>query len=477
MSSSAQETDLRVYTSDPRKLKIGLLLCCTSIFLVNLNNTNVNLALADIKRSLHPSVTTLQWVIDAYLLVLSSMMIFSGALGDRVGRRKVFRIGFTIFALGSLLSCLSPNVASLIGFRVLQAIGASMLSPIGMSLINDMFQEPVAKIRAFAVWGTAVGAGLACGPLIGGPIVEYLGWRSVFWINIPIALGVALIVPAYIPESKHELGKRLDIRGQLLILLAIASTIYAVIEFPESGFTPSTLGAAGLAIVAISTFLYAERHHTSPLIDLQQFKSRPFSCATLIAVAGYVSIGGFMFLHTLYLQCSLGFSPLKAGLLMAPMALAAAISAKCSARFIERYGYPPAIVIAGFALIVSFILSISVSYHFNMILLLAAFVLFGIGFGGANTPINTMAMLGAQQTGSAMAGAMISTSRQLGQTLGVALIGSCFVLVLGDKTLSESFGVASLLAWAILVSMGVTIVICGYLTSNFAVARLVQHDC
>src|SRR5947209_190563 len=254
MSSSAQETDLRVDTPVPRKLKIGLLLCCTSVFLVNLNNTNVNLALADIKRSLHPSVSTLQWVIDAYLLVLSSMMITSGVLGDRVGRRKIFQIGFTIFALGSFLSCLSPNVGSLIGFRVLQAIGASMLSPVGMSLINDMFQEPVAKVRAFAIWGSAVGAGLACGPLIGGPLVEYLGWRSIFWINIPIALGVALIVPAYIPESKCQLRKKLDIRGQLLILLAIASTIYAVIEFPESGVTPSTLGAAGLAIVAISIF-------------------------------------------------------------------------------------------------------------------------------------------------------------------------------------------------------------------------------
>jgi EmrB/QacA subfamily drug resistance transporter len=433
-----------------------------STFLVQLDTTIVNVALTDIKQSLHPSIPGLQWVVDAYLLVLASMLITSGALGDRVGRRKVFQTGLIVFALASFLCCLAPNMGFLIGFRALQAVGASMLNPSGMSLISDMFRNPAAKARAFAVWGAVVGIGMAAGPLIGGPLVNLFGWRSVFWINIPLALGVAAIVPAYVPESRSNERRRLDIPGQALILVALASTIYTIIEFPRSGFSPSTLSTASVATFALGMFLYAERRHAQPLIELQYFKSKPFSFAMLIAVANYASIGGFLFLNTLRLQNSLGFSPLKAGLLTVPMALATAVSARYSGQLIEKYGYLCPIVLAGSALVLGSIASVVVSYHFNTVLLLVSFLLFGIGFGGANTPVNTIAMLGIPCSRSAVAGAIASTSRHVGQSVGVAVVGSCFVFALADNPITSHFGVSSIAAWAVLAAMGILVVIFGY---------------
>lgn len=181
---------------------VVLAICCMSLLIVSLDNTALNVALPSLRRDLGASVSGLQWVIDAYTLVLASLLMLAGSTADRIGRRKVFVTGLVVFALGSLLCSLAPNLEALIAFRAVQAVGGSMLNPVAMSIITNTFTEPAARARAIGVWGAVVGISLALGPLVGGALVESVGWRAIFWVNLPVALLALLLTLRYVPESR-----------------------------------------------------------------------------------------------------------------------------------------------------------------------------------------------------------------------------------------------------------------------------------
>ena len=300
-----------------RPLRPNLILgiCCLSLLLVGMDVTIVNVALPAIQHDLHASLSGLAWIVDAYTLVVASLLMLSGSMSDRFGRRRVFGIGLLMFLTGSLLCSLAHNIGELIGFRALQGLGASMLNPVALSIIANVFPEPKDRARAVGIWGAVAGVSLALGPLLGGALTQTVGWRSIFWINIPIGLAAVALAVAFVPESRAPHARAFDPVGQALVFLGLASLTYAVIEGAHAGWnSPLILGLFALAGGALVSFLLYEPRRKEPLVNLRFFRSVPFSSATLLALFAFASFAGFLFLNALYLQQARGYTAFHTGL-------------------------------------------------------------------------------------------------------------------------------------------------------------------
>lgn len=443
-----------------------LAICCMSLLIVSLDITILNVALPAVRRDLDTTVSGLQWTVDAYTLVLASLLMLSGSTADRIGRRRVFRIGLGVFTAASLLCSLAPGLGWLIAARMLQAVGGSMLNPVAMSIISNTFTDSRQRARAIGVWSGVVGISMAAGPIIGGALVESAGWRAIFWINVPIGLAALFLTTRYVPESRAARTRRVDPVGQLLVVVLLAALTYAIIESPELGWTsPVVLGCAAAALGALLGLLWYEPRRTDPLIDLRFFRSAPFSGATVIAVAAFAGLGGFLFLSSLYLQDVRGLDPLHAGLFMLPMAVMSLLTAPLSGRMVASRGPRTPLLLAGSALTASAVLqAVGYSEHLPTGLLVLAFLLFGTGFGLVNAPITNTAVSGMPRSQAGVAAAVASTSRQVGQSLGVAVTGA----LMAGSALADpaAFTGAARTAWWIIAGCGAAVLVTGTLTSG-----------
>lgn len=429
-----------------------LAICCMSLLIVSLDNTVLNVALPALQREFHASTSGLQWTIDAYTLVLASLLMLAGSTADRIGRRRVFMAGLVIFTLGSVLCSLAPDLSWLVVFRMVQAIGGSMLNPVAMSIITNTFTDPRERARAIGVWGAVVGISMAAGPLVGGLLVESVGWRSIFWINLPVGLAALLLTWRFVPESRAPKARRPDPVGQLLVIVLFGSLTYAIIEAPHASL-PATAPFAAVALIALLALLRYEPRRREPLIDLRFFRSAPFSGATVIAVSAFAALGGFLFLSTLYLQNVRGLSALDAGLWMLPMAVPTFLCAPLSGRLVGSRGPRLPLLIAGGAMTASGLLFALFEAETSDVTLFIGYVLFGVGFG---MPI--------AQAG--VASAVASTSRQLGQALGVAVIGAVLAAGVGSSSYANAFVTAARPGWWILAGCGLAVLVVGALTSG-----------
>lgn len=323
----------------PHRRKVILGTCCMSLLIVSLDNTVLNVALPSMQRELHTTVAGLQWTLDAYTLVIASLLMLAGSTADRIGRRRVFKTGLVIFTLGSLLCSLAPTLETLVAFRIIQAVGGSMLNPVALSIVTNIFTDPRGRARAIGIWGGVVGISLAAGPVIGGLLVETVGWRAIFLINLPIGLTAFLLTWRYVPESRAPKPRRPDPVGQLLVMITLAALTYSIIEAPTAGWTsPLILTFVGVAACALTGLLLYEPRRAEPLIDLRFFHSAPFSGATVIAVCAFSALGGFLFMNTLYLQNVRDLGALDAGLFLLPMAALAFVCAPLSGGSSARTG-------------------------------------------------------------------------------------------------------------------------------------------
>ncbi|MFF9894637.1 MFS transporter [Streptomyces longispororuber] len=450
----------------PRRRHLVLAICCMSLLIVSLDNTVLNVALPTMAKEFDTSISGMQWTIDAYTLVLASLLMLAGSTADRVGRRRVFRTGLVVFTLGSVLCSLAPNLESLVAFRMVQAVGGSMLNPVAMSIITNTFTEPRERARAIGVWGGVVGISMAAGPLVGGLLVEAVGWRAIFWVNLPVGLAALLLTTRYVPESRAPKPRRADPVGQLLVMVLLGTLTYAIIEAPAVGWTaPLTLTFAALALAALAGLLLYEPRREEPLIDLRFFRSAPFSGATVIAICAFASLGGFLFLSTLYLQDVRGLDALHAGLWMLPMAAMTLVCAPLSGRLVGARGPRLPLLIAGVAMTASGVLLAAFEAENENGTRFLAYILFGIGFGVVNAPITNTAVAGMPRAQAGVAAAVASTSRQIGQTLGVAVIGA--VLASGvTRSYAADFTEASRPAWWIITACGAAVLTVGTLTSG-----------
>ncbi|MCU1683548.1 MAG: EmrB/QacA subfamily drug resistance transporter [Amycolatopsis sp.] len=443
-----------------------LAICCLSLFIVGLDSTIVNLALPSIQADLHASVQSLQWVIDAYTLVLASLLMLAGSMGDRFGRRRTFQTGLALFSAGSLLCSVAPNATTLIVFRMVQAVGGSMLNPVAMSIITNTFTESKERARAIGVWGGVVGLSMALGPVVGGALVGSAGWRSIFWINVPVGVAAAVLAAIFVPESKAARARRVDPVGQLLVIVLLVGVTYGIIEGGRAGWgSPAIVACFAASIVALISLVAYERRRVEPLLDMRFFSSVPFSGATVIAISGFAALAGFLFLNTLYLQEARGFTALHAGLLTLPMAGMTALFAPISGRIVASRGPRLPLLVAGVGITASGLMLTQLTATTSIWWLFACYVVFGIGFGALNSPITNTAVSGMPRSQAGVAAAVASTSRQIGSSLGVAVLGAVVTShVVGS--FKTGFPEASHLGWWIMAGCGVIVFALGLLTTG-----------
>jgi len=461
MTGRVNATPTAAPLTQRRRLTI-LAICCSSLLIVAMDNTIVNVALPSIHRDLHASLAGLQWTIDAYTIVLASLLLLAGSTADRVGRKRTFQVGLLVFVGASLLCSLAPTLGWLIAARALQAIGGSMLNPVAMSIITNVFTDPRERARAIGAWGAVVGISLALGPIVGGALTEGVSWRAIFWINIPIGLAAVVLTRAFVPESRAPHPRRVDPMGQVLVIVALATLTYAIIDGPRAGWgAASTLGLFAAAGVALTALVAYEPRRHEPLLELRFFRSAPFSGATAIAVSAFAGFSGFLFLNTLYLQDVRGYSPLQAGLCTLPMAVAALIASPISGRVVGSLGARRPLILAGTCMAVAALALTGLTASTPLVVLLLSYAVFGIGFGTVNSPITYTAVSGMPNSQAGVAAAVASTSRQVGQTLGVAITGSILGSAAAGSGLGRGLVDASHPAWWVIAGCGAAVALIG----------------
>jgi len=449
----------------PRRT-LMLAVCCMSLFMVGLDNTIVNVGLPSIGRDLHAGVSGLQWTVAAYTIVLAALLMFSGAIADRIGRRTIFQVGLSLFILGSWLCSLATSLGWLIGFRILQGIGGSMLNPAALGIITNTFTGPAERARAIGVWDGVFGLSMALGPVLGGVLVGAAGWRGIFWANIPVGLAAISLTALFVPDSRAPRARRPDPLGQGLIIVMLGSLAYAIIEGPAHGWNSSEIfGFFALSVAALAVLLAYEPRRAEPMLDFRLFRSVPFAGANLTAVCAIAAMAGFLFLSTLYLQDVRGLSALQAGLSILPMPVVMALCAPMAGRMVARHGPRIPLVIAGAALTLSSAALSRLTGTTDHAYLIISYALFGIGTGMVSSPITNGVMSGVPKSQAGLASGLNSSSRQLGQSLGVAIVGSVLAASMRGS-IRAGFVPASHAGWWILAGCGYVVLLLGLLCTT-----------
>jgi len=470
MSTATEQTRSRdpgatQHLSRRRRLLV-LAVCSMSLLIVGLDTTIVNVALPAIHRSLHASIAGLQWTIDAYTLVLASLLMLAGSTADRVGRKRTFMTGLVVFAAASLLCALAPSLGLLVAARVLQATGGAMLNPVAMSIVRNVFEDPRERAMAIGVWGAVFGISMALGPVVGGALVDASSWRAVFLVNVPIGAVAIVLTAMFVPRSRAPRARRFDPVGQILVIVALASLTYAIIEGRSQGWlSGEILGLFGVSGCGFAGLVFYELRRAEPLLEVRFFRSIPFSGASAIAVCLFAAIGGFLFMNTLYLQDVRGLSPFHAGLYTLPMAGVMVVFSPLSGRLIARFGSRPSLLSGGLAVTISALMLTRLQASTSTAYLIVAYAIFGIGSGLVNPPITNTAVSGMPPAQAGVAAAIASTSRQGGMTLGVAVLGA----VAGGGVAGASgkgFAAATHPGWWIIAALGAVVLALGLLTTT-----------
>jgi EmrB/QacA subfamily drug resistance transporter len=447
--------------------EVVLAICCMSILIVGLDVTILNVALPSIQHDFNASVSGAQWTIDAYTLVIACLLMLSGSTGDRLGRRRTFQLGLLIFTIGSGLCSIAPSLGALIAFRMIQAIGGSMLNPVAMSIVTNVYTEPKDRARAIGWWGGVAGISIAAGPLVGGLLVQAIDWRAVFWVNIPVGIAAMVLTQKFVPESKAPHPRRLDPVGQVLMILTLGLLVFGIIEAPNHGWGSSLIvGCLAGAAVCGALLAYFEVRHPEPLIDLRFFRSPPFSGAAIVSICAFVSLGGFLFLNTLYLQDVRGYSPLHAGVALLPMAALMMVISPISGRLVGIRGPRFSLVVGGIATLAAGLVSAIPAGEPGDVRLFLGYALLGTGLGWANAAITNTAVSGMPRDQAGVAAGVASTTRQLGSALGVAIIGSVIADHVTNVVAGPEFTSAARISWAIIAVCGLLMFAVGALTTG-----------
>jgi EmrB/QacA subfamily drug resistance transporter len=404
---------------------ITLAVLCVSLLMVSLDNTILNVALPAIVRDLHASSTELQWIVDAYAVVLAGLLLTLGSLGDRIGRKPVFAMGLVLFAAGSAASAFSRSPDTLVAARAFMGIGGAAIMPCSLSILTNVFNNERERARAIGIWSGTTGIGVSLGPIVGGWLLSHFWWGSVFLVNVPIAALGLLASFWFVPNSKNPRSPRPDPMGVVFSVVGMGLLLWGIIEAPNRTWSsPLILGALAGGIVVLAFFIIWERHSSHPMLDLSFFSSRRFSAAIASMSLVMFSLFGGLFLMTQYLQFSLGYSAFQAGLRVAPTALTILVVAPASSLLVRWLGTKMVVVTGMSAIAVGFAMLSRITVHGTYTDSLPAFFLLGFGTGLALAPSieSVMGSLPLERTG--VGSATNGTMLQLGGALGVGVLGS-----------------------------------------------------
>lgn len=458
-----------------QRRKAGILAtCCLSVLITSLDLTIANLAIPSIRADLAATAAHAQWVVAIYALGVASLQLLGGAAGDRFGRRRILQIGTAVFLLSSLVCSLAPSIDVLIAARLGQGIGASMMNPVALAIISQVFVAPAERARAIGIWGAVFGAALALGPVAGGLLIDRFGWRSVFWINLPIGAVAIVACALLVPESRSTTIRGIDPIGQMLAAMSLFGLVFVLIESPGRGWTHPWILVIATGVAGASVgFLRHEARHDHPFIDLRYFRSIPFASAAVTALFVYVVWGAFLFMMSIYLQGWRGYPAAHAGLLLLPIGLAVVVFSPVSGRLVGWIGNRPSLVIAGLLVATMSAMLFFLTPMAPRWLLMTIFVAFGITFGMVTVPINHAAVSGMPQDRAGAAAGITSTSKQIGISVGVALSG---VLAAGalSPPAGDFTGSADPL-WCLTFGLGLAIAAMGVVSTSPRAERSAQQ--
>jgi EmrB/QacA subfamily drug resistance transporter len=408
--------------SDIRPVLV-LVICCASMFVVSLDSSIVNVALPSMGRDLASDSGSVSWIVDAYTLTLAGLLISSGILADRFGRVRCFRYGLAVFGAGSLLCSVAPDFLLLICGRVVQGVGGSMLNPVALAIIGSVFTDKARRARALGAWGAVLGVAMALGPVSGGLLTDAFGWRAIFWINIPVCVVAVWATTRYVPESFGTRGRRLDLLGQFCFAGTMFVSVLGIVEFPRLGVR-SALGWSIVALFAgcVVVTVVAVRRSAEPFIDPRYFADAAFSTANLCGLVASGGQGVLVFTLSTYLQLDLHQTPSMAGLRLIPVAVGTFVFSSISGRAVARFGVEAPLGVGGILVVGSGVALLMFGAG-PLVPVVVAAGLFGAGFGLANAPITATAVVGMGADSGAASG-VVSTSRQLGMSIGVAFAGA-----------------------------------------------------
>jgi EmrB/QacA subfamily drug resistance transporter len=403
-----------------------LAIMCISLFIISIDNTVLNLALPSISGSLDASASQLQWVVDAYPLIFAALLITTGAISDRFGRKRLLVIGLALFGLGSLGAAFSVSIQMLIGFRFLLGLAGAFIMPSTLSSLIFVFKDIKERTTAIAIWSTIFSIGAAIGPIIGGFLLNSYSWSSVFFLNVPIAAIGVIGVLRLVPESFSKNAPRPDLIGVVLSIIGLVSLIYAMIRVGEVGWLSYEVWISfALAAIFLITFFLWQKHIPNPILPLEFFRNRSFSGANIALTISTFAMMGSMFFFSQYFQSVQGFKPIIAALCMLPMTPAVLYSTMQSVSVNRKRGtrvtMAIGLLVTGLGL---FLFSIFVGIHTDYYLMLIVLVVLGVGTGFTMSPATNSIMNSLPPDRAGIGSAMNDTTRQLGGTLGVAILGS-----------------------------------------------------
>lgn len=423
--------------------KAGILAAVyVAVLAINLDVTIVNVALPSIAAELHADTRGLQWVVDGYNLSFAALVLAAGSLSDRYGRRPALIIGLLGFATTSVLGALATSTGALIAARFSMGIFAALIFPTTLSIITNTFSDRRQRAIALAGWGAVVGVGVAAGPVTGGLLLEHFSWSSVFWALAPLALLAAVLAYLLVPESRDTSVPALDIRGLITSIALLGVLVYTIIEAPVRGWH-SQATVFGLVTAAALTlaFVTIEQASHHPMLDIRLFADRRFSAASASVTVTFFSLAGFIFLVTQYFQVLRGFSPLDTGLRILPVALSIAIGSVCGGMLAPRIG-TRTVVVAGlisFGTAMAWIAgNIDTDTPYGTIIV-PQMLLMGLGIGLVSTPATESIMLVLPPSRAGIGSAVNDATRELGSTLGVAVVGSLFSSIFGARLTDSAF--------------------------------------
>jgi EmrB/QacA subfamily drug resistance transporter len=411
---------------------------CFALFMVMLDNTVVNVALPSIQRDLHASLSALEWTVNAYTLTFAVLLVTGGRLGDIFGRRKMFLFGVVVFGLSSALIGFSPNDTTLVAFRALQGIGAAFMMPATLSIITQTF-PPEQRGMAIGTWAGVSALALAIGPVVGGLLVQQVSWRAIFFINPPVAVGAVAVALFATKDSRDEtVGRSVDFAGIGSLTIGLTALVLALVEGNTWHWgSPGVIALFATAVIALGAFIPIERRVANPMIDFAFFRSRTSLGANLVGLIVSFAMFSQFFFITLYMQNVLHYSPLQTGVRFLPSTVVIIVMGPLAGRLADRIGSRPLITI-GLLLIASALgIQSQLTVHSGYGLLLPGFILMGMGMGLVMSPMSTAAMNAVDKTKAGAASGVLSMSRMVGGTFGVAIMGA-LVTTIGRSKLNGS---------------------------------------
>jgi EmrB/QacA subfamily drug resistance transporter len=449
-----------------------------------LDSTVVNVALVAISEEFDASIGGLQWIVEAYLLTLGSLILLGGSLGDLYGRKRIFVYGLTLFTVASALCGLAPSVGFLIAARAVQGVGAALLVPGSLAIIQSSF-HPDDRGRAIGAWSGLAGVSTALGPFVGGWLIDSVSWRLVFYINIPLAAVAILVAIRHVPETRDAEARKPDIAGSAAAIVGLGGVIYALVEGPATGFgEPVIIGAAIVGILALVTFFFIESHVEHPMMPLSMFSSAQFSATNATTLVVYFSLGGAMFLVTLQLQHVLGYSALEAGAAFMPLTILLLLLSARSGALAQRIGprlpltFGP--IVAGAGLVLMFRIEPGATYVGAV---LPSAIVFGLGMALTVAPLTTAVLAAVETRRAGIASGVNNAVARIAGLLAVALLpffgGITGGSGLDPETFSDGFQRAVVIA-GFLCMVGGAISFFGIrarLTHRINVPPSVDHPC